>query len=57
MVCLELEPGASGWKALTDPLNYGRTPSPLILNFLPFLINSIQAVGRDLLTTTVSTMP
>ena len=23
MVCLGLEPGAAGWKALTNPLSYG----------------------------------
>ena len=26
MVCLGLEPGAAGWKAYTNPLNYGGTP-------------------------------
>ena len=26
MVCLGLEPGAAGWKALTNPLSYGGTP-------------------------------
>ena len=27
MVCLGLEPGAAGWKAQTNPLSYGGTPS------------------------------
>ena len=26
MVCLGLEPGAAGWKALMNPLSYGGTP-------------------------------
>ena len=26
MVCLGLEPGVAGWKAYTNPLNYGGTP-------------------------------
>ena len=26
MVCLGLEPGAAGWKAQTNPLNYGGNP-------------------------------
>ena len=27
MVCLALEPGAAGWKAQTNPLSYGGTPT------------------------------
>ena len=27
MVCLGLEPGAAGWKAQTNPLSYGGTPT------------------------------
>ena len=27
MVCSELEPGAAGWKAQTNPLSYGGNPS------------------------------
>ena len=26
MVCLELKPGAAGWKAQTNPLSYGGNP-------------------------------
>ena len=26
MVCLGIEPGAAGWKALTNPLSYGGIP-------------------------------
>ena len=29
MVCLGFEPGAAGWKAQTNPLSYGRTPTYL----------------------------
>ena len=27
MVCLGLKPGMAGWKAQTNPLSYGGTPS------------------------------
>ena len=27
MLCLGLEPGAAGWKAITNPLSYCGTPS------------------------------
>ena len=27
MVCLELKPGAAGWKAQTNPLSYGGSPN------------------------------
>ena len=26
MVCVELKPGVEGWKAQTNPLNYGGIP-------------------------------
>ena len=32
MVCLGLEPGAAGWKAQTNPLSYGSTPSLICLD-------------------------
>ena len=30
MVCLGLEPGATGWKGQTNPLSYGGTPNVMI---------------------------
>ena len=30
MVCLGLEPGGAGWKAQTNPLSYGGTPTLII---------------------------
>ena len=36
MVCLGLEPGAAGWKAQTNPLSYGSTPTFLIFNLMNF---------------------
>ena len=30
MVCLGFKPGAAGWKAQTDPLSYGGTPSGVV---------------------------
>ena len=35
MVCLGLEPGAAGWKAQTNPLSYGGTPTNANIT-LPF---------------------
>ena len=32
MVCLGLEPEAAGWKAQTNPLSYGGTPSALFFD-------------------------
>ena len=35
MLCLELEPGAAGWKALTNPLSYGGIPRfPLVIRLV-----------------------
>ena len=31
MVCLGFEPGAAVWKAQTDPLSYGGTPTTFML--------------------------
>ena len=30
MVCLGFEPGAAGWKARTNPLSYGGTPTLVV---------------------------
>ena len=34
MVCLGLEPEAAEWKAQTNPLSYGGTPSAIIVILL-----------------------
>ena len=39
MVCLEFEPGASGWKAQTNPPSYGGTPWPLYLIGCKYLLH------------------
>ena len=31
MVCLGVEPGAAGWKAQTNPLSYGGTPTACLI--------------------------
>ena len=33
MVCLGIEPGAAGWKARTNPLSYGGTPTNPIVDW------------------------
>ena len=38
MVCLELEPGATGWKAQTNPLSYGVT----LIFWIVFLLKGID---------------
>ena len=35
MVCLGLEHGAAGWRALTNPLSYGGTHTYIYLPYLP----------------------
>ena len=32
MVCLGFDPGVAGWKAQTNPLSYGGTPSTIFLH-------------------------
>ena len=34
MVCLGLEPWAAGWKAQTNPRNYGGTPLLIMFGFV-----------------------
>ena len=34
MVCLGVEPGAAGWKAVTNPLSYGGTPIAFHFTYL-----------------------
>ena len=51
MVCLGLEPGAAGWKAQTNPLSYGGTPSLsnivyFLFNFYKIKIGSVIALLR-----------
>ena len=45
MVCLGLKPRASRWKAQTNPLNYGDTPSTNLMILLLVsvaLLNCVQ---------------
>ena len=32
MVCLGFDPGVAGWKAQTNPLSYGGTPSTIFIH-------------------------
>ena len=47
MVCLGFEPGAAGWKARTNPLSYGGTPSFLnCLSFRPTMLFILFCYGE-----------
>ena len=34
MVCLEFEPGAAEWKAVTNPVSYGVIPNKILKFFV-----------------------
>ena len=36
MMCLEVEPGAAGWKAQMNPLSYGGTQRIMLSHTFPF---------------------
>ena len=44
MMCLGFEPGAAGWKAQTNPLSYGGTPTNNLIGrpMVEFLANKLQ---------------
>ena len=47
MVCLGLKPGAAGWKAQTNPLSYGGTPSKIIVATSFEWLPKVQKIAKS----------
>ena len=45
MACLGIEPGVAGWKAQTNPLSYGGTPSLIQFNMAEIITKRLKAVS------------